>query len=287
MRCPGLSALPLPQPGQTGWPWTEGSPPLPDASSNGSPWPRVSVVTPSFNQGAFLEETIRSVLLQGYPDLELIIIDGGSADDSVSTIRKYERWLTYWTSENDRGQSHALNKGFAKATGEVFSWVNSDDLLAPGAIACALELLSSRRANWVTGAAYVGNSWNDPAKNLLKKTPSPAELKRGRTYLQPSSYFRQELYAKVGGVDESLHFVMDYDLWCRFAEAGEWPVLTDRPLSLAREHSLMKTQPANYHRSWPERRLVLRRNLGFVGFWLWMLRGGCRRLPILRRLIPA
>ena len=114
MRCPSLRELPTPPPGKTGWPWTEESAQLPEQMPDGSVWPRISIVTPSFNQAAFVEETIRSVLLQGYPSLEYFIIDGASSDSSVELIKKYERWLTGWVSERDRGQSHAINKGFAR-----------------------------------------------------------------------------------------------------------------------------------------------------------------------------
>src|SRR4030042_6265175 len=126
MRCPTLKELPSPPQGKTGWPWTEESPQLHNTMPDGSPWPKISIVTPSFNQGQFIEETIRSVLLQGYSDLEYIIIDGGSKDDSIELIRKYEKWLTYWVSEPDHGQSHAINKGFRKASGEIVAWLNSD-----------------------------------------------------------------------------------------------------------------------------------------------------------------
>ena len=119
-RCPQLSELPSSPPGKIGWPWTEESSQLPEKMSDGSPWPRISIVTPSYNQGQFIEETIRSVLLQGYPNVEYIIIDGGSTDNSLEIIKKYEPWLAYWVSEPDRGQSHALNKGIQKATGDIF-----------------------------------------------------------------------------------------------------------------------------------------------------------------------
>lgn len=135
MICPRLSELPPPPEGKTGWPWTEETPPLPPTRPDGSPWPRISVVTPSYNQGQFIEETIRSVLLQGYPDLEYIIMDGGSTDDSVETIRKYERWLHYWKSARDGGQSAAINAGLEHASGGWGNWLNSDDLLTRGALA--------------------------------------------------------------------------------------------------------------------------------------------------------
>jgi len=119
MRCPTLSGLPPPPNDRVGWPWTEATPPAGETLPDGRPWPKISIVTPSYNQGQFIEETIRSVLLQGYPNLEYLIIDGGSTDGSVEIIRKYEPWLAYWVSERDGGQSEAINKGFRRATGEI------------------------------------------------------------------------------------------------------------------------------------------------------------------------
>ena len=139
MRCPTLDELPPPPPGKTGWPWTEDSPQLPDTGLDGRPWPRVSVVTPSYNQGHFIEETIRSVLLQGYPDLEYVIIDGGSTDSSQEIIRRYERWLVYWVSEPDHGQTRAINKGWTRATGDILAYINTDDCYLNGAIATAAQ----------------------------------------------------------------------------------------------------------------------------------------------------
>ncbi len=171
MHCSTLNELPAPPPGKTGWPWTEESPQLPGTMPDGSPWPSVSIVTPSLNQRQFIEETIRSVLLQGYPDLEYIIIDGGSTDGSLEIIKKYEPWLAYRVSERDRGQSHAINKGWQRARGEILAWLNSDDTYNPGAIRCAVEAL---RAN--PGVAMVSSEMtytDDSSRSFTGSDPNP------------------------------------------------------------------------------------------------------------------
>ena len=127
MRCPTLAELPPPLEGKTGWPWTVESTQLPETMPHGSPWPRISIVTPSYNQGEFIEETIRSVLLQGYPNLEYIIMDGGSSDKTNEVISKYASWLKYWRSQKDEGQAAAITEGFLRATGQIGAYINSDD----------------------------------------------------------------------------------------------------------------------------------------------------------------
>ena len=117
--------------------------------------PRISIVTPSYNQGRFIEETIQSVLGQGYPNVEYIIIDGGSTDNTVEIIRKYAKHLTYWVSEPDRGQSHAINKGLARCTGDLFGWINSDDVLMPGALEVVAEAWRRRPGRIISGATSI------------------------------------------------------------------------------------------------------------------------------------
>lgn len=123
-----LSQLPSPPHGEHGWPWTEQTDPA-IYNDKGTAWPKITLVTPSYNQGIFVEEAIRSVLLQNYPNLEYIIFDAQSSDESVAVVKKYEQWLTHWKSEPDRGQSHAINKGLALSTGKYFNWHNADDIL--------------------------------------------------------------------------------------------------------------------------------------------------------------
>ena len=123
--------FPAPPKGKTGWPWTEETDPA--IYDTNIDWPKISIVTPSYNQGQFIEETLRSILLQNYPNIEYIIMDGGSTDETVAILKKYAPWITHWVSEQDRGQTHAINKGFKKVTGPITNWINSDDVFLPNA----------------------------------------------------------------------------------------------------------------------------------------------------------
>jgi glycosyltransferase involved in cell wall biosynthesis len=224
MRCPTLDELPPPPPGKTGWPWTEESEQLPDTMpdpstglrAGGEPWPRISIVTPSYNQAQFIEETIRSVLLQGYPNLEYIIIDGGSDDGSVEIIRKYEPWLAYWVSEKDRGQSHAINKGFERATGKIIAWLNSDDVYEPGALENAATHLKGRPD---VGLVYSNCNIIDQDSRVVRHRSvgnyDPNDLLLHYFVMQPSTFIRREAYEHIGGLKTDLDYAMDYDLWLR------------------------------------------------------------------------
>lgn len=240
MRCPTLSELPPPPLGKTGWPWTEESPQLPDTMPDGCPWPRVSIVTPSYNQGQFIEETIRSVLLQGYPDLEYIIIDGGSTDESVDIIRKYEKWLAYWVSEPDRGQSDAINKGWEKSTGDILAWLNSDDVYEPSAIKVAVYELAAH-PDWalVYGSAYEIDEADRIVGLRSAIEPDLRILARGISFNQPSTFIRRGAVTSVAMLDTSLHYCMDYDLWLRIALKYRFGC-TNQVLSRFRLHPLSK-----------------------------------------------
>jgi len=218
MRCPTLSELPPPPPGKTGWPWTEESPQLPETMPDGSSWPRVSIVTPSYNQAQFIEETIRSVLLQGYPNLEYIIIDGGSTDSSVGIIKKYEPWLSYWVSEVDRGQAEAVNKGWRRARGEILAYLNSDDTYLPQTVE---TVVSSFHEHQDVGMVYGDCNLIDEEGETIGPMPGEKftlEKMLWRNVVpQPAAFIRRSVLERVGLLDENLHHCMDYDLWLRIA----------------------------------------------------------------------
>lgn len=220
-----LADLPAPPAGRVGWPWTEASPPLPVSPPGGGTWPRISIITPSFNQGIYLEETIRSVLLQGYPDLEYFIIDGGSTDDSVAIIRKYEKWLAGWVSEKDAGQSDAINKGFARCTGEIFNWLCSDDFLTAGALGIVADGFRKGDGCDVLAGACFCQYDEEPEKSSARsaKVEGWERIPYHAAIWQPSCFFRRSLVERSGLVLEDLHFCMDRELWCYlFRRNARW-----------------------------------------------------------------
>jgi glycosyltransferase involved in cell wall biosynthesis len=186
-----------------------------------SQYPKISVVTPSFNQGHFLERTILSVLNQNYPNLEYVIMDGGSTDESPEIIRKYERYLSYWVSERDRGQADGINKGFSRASGEILAWLNSDDLYLPNALHQVASAMTHDRSIQV----LYGNLYRIDADDhiLEEKRLTPFSglgyLYGGCDLAQPSAFWRREIFSAVGGLKEEIAFSMDTDLFFRFVLA--------------------------------------------------------------------
>lgn len=219
MRCPTLNRLCSPPLGKIGWPWTKDSQQLQDRMDYGSHWPLVSIVTPSYNQGQFLEETIRSVLLQGYPALEYIIIDGGSTDGSVEIIRKYSPWLSYWVSEPDEGQAAAINKGFQLAKGEIIGWLNSDDLYLQGALANAVNTLEYfPDAGMVYGNSLVVDSHGNVIWEHKTSQLTLPELLTFKILSQPTVFFRRNALNASGLLNPSFHYLLDHELWIRIAK---------------------------------------------------------------------
>ena len=184
-------------------------------------WPRITIVTPSFNQGRFLEETIRSVLEQNYPNLEYIIIDGGSTDDSVDIIKRYEDRLAYWVSEKDGGQSDAINKGFMRASGTIFGYLNSDDLYLPGALLAVAKAFEQYTPDVVFGNTY----WVDTnGARLGERRQTPfvpiGYLYGGFDLQQPATFWSRRLYEESEGIDASYSFAFDTELFTRFVRKG-------------------------------------------------------------------
>ncbi len=239
-----LNQLPPPPPGASTWPWTAPRSQLPARMPDGAVWPRITIVTPSFNQGHYIEETIRSVLLQGYPNLEYIVIDGGSTDESVAIIQRYAPQLAYWVSERDRGQSHAINKGFARASGELLAWLNSDDTLLPGALE-QIALAHRQQPNALIAGDVVRYDESTGRERLVQQQGLTFEqIVRFWTkrciYQQPGIFFPRALYQAVGPVDERLCYAMDYDLFCRLLQQTS-AVYVQQPVARFRYHSQSKT----------------------------------------------
>ncbi|NWG34852.1 MAG: glycosyltransferase [Chloroflexi bacterium] len=243
---------------KTKWPWRHASGTLPTAWERAA-LPKISVITPSYNQGKYIEETIRSVLLQDYPNLEFIIMDGGSTDNTLEIIKKYEPWLAYWESVPDRGQSHAINKGLQKATGDWIAWLNADDLYLENALPLIASAIvrSPEPVFWIVGATI----FTDPDLHEISQFPphlytSPG---RDRNYIptgwidfvctkrsgialpQPSSFWKRDIVIEVGGIDETLKYAMDHELYGRLAYHGFRPVLIGQALACFRMHSAQKT----------------------------------------------
>jgi len=200
------------------------------------------VVTPSFNQAEYLEETIRSVLLQGYPNLEYIIIDGASVDGSREVLQKYSDRIDYWVSEPDEGQAHALNKGFARASGDWLTWLNSDDVFLPEALwAVAKHIRAQPSADWFVGTTIVTDAGLRPVRRFDPVCNSDDWLdflctKRGTgtSLPQPGNFWSRRAWESAGPLDETLRYVMDYEYWTRLARSGYRPLLIDVELAMFR-----------------------------------------------------
>jgi glycosyltransferase involved in cell wall biosynthesis len=214
--------------------------------------PLVSVVTPSFNQGRFLERTIASVLAQSYPRLEYIVVDGGSTDGSRPIIERFASTLAWWVSEPDAGQTDAINKGFAHARGDIFAWLNSDDVWMPGAVESAMQVLE---AHPDLGLVYGDADYIDEDDHVIGKFPAAQTdyrmLRQGYVHIpQQAAFFRGDLWRSLGPLDNSLFFAMDYDLWIRIAAHAKLQYVPQTWAGF-RLHRDAKTITSD-ERCWPE-----------------------------------
>ena len=213
----------------------------------------VSIITPSFNQGDYLAETMRSVLEQDYANIEYIVMDGGSTDNSVEVIQSFADRLAYWRSEPDKGQTDAINQGFARAHGQLLAWINSDDTYTPGAIKQAVQYLHEHPE---VGMVYSDLNFVDERSRVIGKFPAAqtdlAHLRRGFVHVpQPATFFRAGLWQQVGPLDPSFFFAMDYDLWVRIASISTLKYLPGVVWANFRLHEGAKSVDADA-RCWPE-----------------------------------
>jgi glycosyltransferase involved in cell wall biosynthesis len=216
-----------------------------------SAWPRITIVTPNYNRAAYLDQTIMSVLTQGYPNLDYLVIDGGSTDGSVDIIRRYEQHLTAWVSEPDRGQAHAINKGFAMGTGDIIAWLNSDDYYLPGTLQfVGQQFRGTPGLEWLAGSVRQVDEQNQYLRTI--STQPPSFLARERLFTngavfqhhidQPAVFWTRRLWDAAGPLDESYDYCMDWKLWMQAFALGFEPRWVSPELTAFRVHALSKTE---------------------------------------------
>ena len=235
---------------KTGWPWTEQTNPAvyPDKIT----WPKLTIVTPSYNQGQFIEQTIRSVLLQNYPNLEYIIIDGGSTDNTQQVLNKYSPWISYWQSEKDNGQSHAINQGFSLAKGDYMAWINSDDYYLNTTFFKVLNTFIATKTDFVYG---YGLNYKI-AENKLEIVQVPPLLDyfiRIPSLVQPSCFWRATIHQPLW---EELHCSLDFELWQRLVKGNKRKLIKE-PLSVANVHVDAKTSDPKMRAKWQQDHLKM------------------------------
>jgi glycosyltransferase involved in cell wall biosynthesis len=219
--------------------------------------PKISIVTPSYNQGHYIEQAIQSVLNQNYPNLEYIIIDGGSTDNSVEIIQKYQQHLTYWISESDKGQANAINKGLKLCKGEIFNWLNSDDYLEQGALHTIAEAFEDKNVNLVAGKV---RNFSTIAYEIIPNQKLSAQglmcWEPGVKFVQPGVWMRRDLIEQCGGIDEQFHYAFDWDLYIRYLYCFPQVNEIDDLLVHFRLHENSKTQSLIERFAIEERKII-------------------------------
>lgn len=247
MHCPSLVDLPKPLEDKFGWPWNEESPRLPDAMPDGKPWPRISVVTPLLNQRSFVEETIRSILLQGYPNIEYIVIDGGSTDGSLDVVAQYSPWVKCIV-ERGEGQSAALNRGFRISTGDLIGWQNSDDYYGPGSFSlAALAAAEHPECAIFNGMVrgFYGQESRPPWIFENCSEFSRQKLLEEVCVMNQSMFFRREIFDRGIFLNEKMHYTMDIDFFWRLSLEGFEYLKVPSMIGYYRQHDQAKSTTYN------------------------------------------
>ena len=245
------------------WPWRSLGQIVPAKMPSGKPWPRISIVTPSYQQGEYIEQTIRSVLMQGYPNLEYIIVDGGSTDYTQVVLRRYGSELDVCISEPDGGQADAINKGFQHSSGEILAWLNSDDMHLPTTLievalafetaealnpTCPVDLVCGRALLYSENESAIFQEHRSKFTRGISKLPlemNDFDLweKSAAFFYQPEVFFTRRAWNKIGSsLNPFLHYALDYDLWIRMAKREIYLYSTDARLAIFRFHDKQKTK---------------------------------------------
>lgn len=256
------------------WPWNYTPTKVPPYLPSGRPWPKISIVTTCYNHGNYIEETIRSVILQGYPNLEYIVVDGASTDNTLEILERYENDITLCISEPDEGQTHALNKGFGHATGDILAWLNSDDQYLPDTLIRVAEAFDTYKCDVIVGGCQLIRDYNRTVIQthhcslpFHKLTPLPYEsmLDFGRDWLdgkfffQPEAFWSRRAWDLIGGtLNENLNFGMDYEFWLRLAREKVIACHIPNDLAIFRMHEMQKTIFSGKIADYPEYNAISR-----------------------------
>jgi len=243
-----LAELPPPPSGKTGWPWTLETQPSAATRSNGLAWPKVSIVTPSYNQGAYIEETLRSVLLQNYPNLEYIVIDGGSNDETKEILEKYTPWLSFCQSKKDRGQGHAINLGFSLASGNYYGWINSDDLYLSSCFKEVVNIFIKTKKEFIYGDAIEFNEEQGNKNYWQGYIVLDRYLVLGGIIASHSAFWKSHVHAPIW---ETINCAIDYELWMRMLP-NKSKIHIKNPLGLCRIQPESKSSNNSYKSFWQE-----------------------------------
>lgn len=268
MRCPSLKELPPTPKSKTGWPWDLDSVSAYEEMRNGGKWPRISIVCTSYNHEEFLEETIRSVLLQGYPNLEFIIIDDGSVDNSINIIKDYNKWISYWETGPNQGQVRIINRGFKLASGQILAFISSDDYYLPNAFfKVADEFIQHNYIDLLYGKCWYIDKIGIIIEEHFGNISSINEMLNvwdfwwsNKLFVQPEVFFTKRICDKIGLFREDLDIIFDYEYWLRILKSGGIFGRLDEDLACFR---ISQTQKSMNKERASEEFLVL------LQYWLW------------------